>query len=356
MSKTASQLVREGFCDPIRLFVKQEPHSKKKLDEHRYRLISSVSIADQIIERMLFGPQNQLEIASWSTIPSKPGMGLSLRTQADLLWSDLKCKHSMTAACEADISGFDWSVQEWELWADLSCRVMLCVDMHDKLRNLMVNRFRCFMLSCFQLSDGSLYEQVQPGLMKSGSYCTSSSNSRIRCLMGKLIGAPWIIAMGDDSVEGYVPNAREKYEALGHTCKDYKPCEIDHTGKLLRVGFCSHELSQGKFWLTSWPKTLYKFLDSPNESYEELEREIGTAPVWPRVKRYLSQVGLVPDKILHEEAKLVANGEETEPAEDHSHGESSGENSYPFPTWSPQETPPWWGSVLPTGEAYLRSC
>nr|AEE36660.1 RNA dependent RNA polymerase [Velvet tobacco mottle virus] len=308
---SASDLVRASLVDPVRLFVKQEPHTKKKLNERRFRLISSVSIVDQIIERLLFGPQNRLEIALWHQIPSKPGMGLSARTQADLLWNELFAKSEIAPAAEADISGFDWSVQEWELWADLSMRISLCEDMHDGLRRLMVNRYRCFMLSCFQLSNGELYEQVEPGLMKSGSYCTSSSNSRIRCLMGYLIGAPWIIAMGDDSVEGYVRDAKSKYEELGHTCKEYELCDVDSDGALRSVNFCSHLISRNKFWLTSWPKTLYRFLDSPSENFHDLERELGSCPKWAKIKDYCCQVGLVPDKTYWEEDHPADYVEET---------------------------------------------
>ncbi|QEM20965.1 ORF2b [Physalis rugose mosaic virus] len=300
MRMTPAELVREGLCDPVRLFVKQEPHTEKKLHERRFRLISSVSLPDQLIERMLFGPQNELEIASWARIPSKPGMGLSESSQAQSIWRELSYHHLSCPAAEADISGFDWSVQEWELWADLSIRVDLCMDMHDGLRKLMVARFYCFMNSVFQLSNGELFEQKLPGLMKSGSYCTSSTNSRIRCLMGHIIGSPWIIAMGDDSVEGFVENATEKYHSLGHTCKEYSLCEIDRDGDLARVNFCSHEIKLNSFHLTSWPKTLYRFLSSPVESFDELQAELHSCPAWPRIVDYLRLVGRVPDKSTEE--------------------------------------------------------
>nr|QNR54650.1 ORF2b [Physalis rugose mosaic virus] len=300
MRMTPAELVREGLCDPVRLFVKQEPHTEKKLHERRFRLISSVSLPDQLIERMLFGPQNELEIASWARIPSKPGMGLSESSQAQSIWRELSYHHLSCPAAEADISGFDWSVQEWELWADLSMRVDLCMDMHDGLRKLMVARFYCFMNSVFQLSNGELFEQKLPGLMKSGSYCTSSTNSRIRCLMGYIIGSPWIIAMGDDSVEGFVENATEKYHSLGHTCKEYSLCEVDRDGDLARVNFCSHEIKLNSFHLTSWPKTLYRFLSSPVESFDELQAELHSCPAWPRIVDYLRLVGRVPDKFTEE--------------------------------------------------------
>jgi len=291
-----SQLVKEGLCDPVRLFVKQEPHTLKKLAERRYRLISSVSLPDQLIERMLFGPQNELEISSWDRIPSKPGMGLSLDSQAQSLWRDLCFKHLSHPAAEADISGFDWSVQDWELWADLSMRIDLCLDMHEGLKRLYIARFYCFMNSVFQFSNGELYEQKLPGLMKSGSYCTSSTNSRIRCLMGYLIGSPWIIAMGDDSVEGWLPDAKERYHVLGHTCKEYSACPVDRDGDLKVVNFCSHELSLNSYYLTSWARTLYRFLSDPRESVNELRMELESCPAWPKIEAYISQVRNVPDK------------------------------------------------------------
>lgn len=282
------ELVEIGYCDPVRLFVKQEPHTMRKIKEGRFRLISSVSLVDQLVERLIFGPQNQLEIQRWRNIPSKPGMGLSLYEQAESIWRELQTYHDMRPAAEADISGFDWSVQSWELWADLALRCNLG-DFGNKLRRAATSRFYCFMNSVFQLSDGTLIEQGNPGLMKSGSYCTSSTNSRIRCLMAELIEAPWCIAMGDDSVEGYVPHAKEKYLALGHSCKDYIPCEVDPEGALLRVNFCSHELSEGAFWLTSWPKTFFRFLCNPKPEIEDLEAELWGCPLWKKIERYVTR-------------------------------------------------------------------
>lgn len=311
---TPKELVELGYVDPVRLFVKQEPHTSKKLKEGRFRLISSVSLVDQLVERMIFGPQNQLEIQRWRNIPSKPGMGLSLYEQAQSIWSELVSNHDRCPAAEADISGFDWSVQDWELWADLYMRISLG-GFGERLRRAAASRFYCFMNSVFQLSDGTLIEQGAPGLMKSGSYCTSSTNSRIRCLMAEIIGAPWCVAMGDDSVEGFVPNAREKYSALGHDCKDYIPCETDHEGALIKVNFCSHELSEGKFWLTSWPKTLFRYLSAPKPEIEDLEAELWGCPHWKRIEKYV-QSGKLLDKLNGKEPKTLSFRDER--AEQHS--------------------------------------
>lgn len=289
-----SDLVRLGLCDPVRLFVKNEPHPANKVREGRFRLISSVSLVDQLVERLLFGPQNKAEIALWQSVPSKPGMGLSQKWQFEALWKDLQIKHASAPAAEADISGFDWSVQKWELEADVCMRIERG-NFPARMRKAALNRFKCFANAVFQLSNGELIEQGLPGLMKSGSYCTSSTNSRIRCLMAEIIQAPWCIAMGDDSVEGYVEGARELYGELGHTCKDYIPCAAE--GEILKeVNFCSHSIAADRCYLQSWAKTLFRYLEHPDD-FEELAVELQGCPQWPRIYKYLRRIGRVSDKI-----------------------------------------------------------
>lgn len=310
---TPRELVERGLCDPIRLFVKQEPHPRKKIETGRFRLIASVSLVDQLVERMVFGPQNKLEIANWETCPSKPGMGLATDQQIHSVWLDLKRRHNQHPAAEADISGFDWSVQDWELWADLAIRLDRG-SFPPLLRRAAVSRVYCLMNSVLQLSNGTLIEQGLPGLMKSGSYCTSSSNSRIRCLMAKLIGSPWCIAMGDDSVEGWVPDAKLRYDALGHACKEYIPCTTRSDGQLLDVNFCSHRLSDMGSELTSWPKSLFRFLSTPREDFSDLWLELHSSSSWNRITRYLRGIGRVSHKDAEERFAIAADspiGEET---------------------------------------------
>nr|QUS52504.1 polyprotein P2b [Cocksfoot mottle virus] len=285
------ELVKRGLCDPVRLFVKQEPHSRQKIEQGRFRLISSVSLVDQLVERMLFGPQNTTEIALWHSNPSKPGMGLSKASQVTLLWEDLARKHQTHPGAMADISGFDWSVQDWELWADVSMRIELG-SFPALMAKAAISRFYCLMNATFQLTNGELLTQELPGLMKSGSYCTSSSNSRIRCLMAELIGSPWCIAMGDDSVEGWVDDAPRKYSALGHLCKEYEACPVLPNGDLKEVSFCSHLISKGRAELETWPKCLFRYLSGPHD-VESLEMELSSSRRWGQIVRYLRRIGRV---------------------------------------------------------------
>nr|UHS71669.1 MAG: polyprotein P2ab [Sobemovirus sp.] len=306
---TPSELIQLGLCDPVRLFIKQEPHPLRKVRTGRLRLISSVSLIDQLVERVLFGFQNNLEISQWKQCPSKPGMGLTAKEQSDALWGELKFKSTLAPAAEADISGFDWSVQHWELEAEVEMRIRLG-NFGVLAAKAARNRFVCLSNSVFQLSDGTLIAQGLPGLMKSGSYCTSSSNSRIRCLMAKIIGSRWCIAMGDDSVEGWVDNAVEKYHALGHECKEYSACArefVDGVQTLKTVNFCSHELSEGSCHLTTWSKTLFRYFHSTAPCIRSLEMELAGSPQWPKIHRYLRRVGLAPDKDGKKEGQPAAS-------------------------------------------------
>jgi len=94
--------------------------------------------------------------------------------------------------------------------------------------------------------------------------------------------------MGDDSVEGYVPFAKKAYEKLGHTCKEYIPCDTGPNHELRSVNFCSHKITQHKHWLTSWSKTLFRFLHrEPDMGYEDMEMELAQSPEWGRIKSYV---------------------------------------------------------------------
>lgn len=113
--------------------------------------------------------------------------------------------------------------------------------------------------------------------------------------MAEIIQAPWCIAMGDDSVEGYVEGARELYGELGHTCKDYIPCAAE--GEILKeVNFCSHSIAADRCYLQSWAKTLFRYLEHPDD-FEELAVELQGCPQWPRIYKYLRRIGRVSDKI-----------------------------------------------------------
>jgi hypothetical protein len=218
------QLVRMGLCDPCKLFVKNEPHKKKKLLDGVQRLIFSVSLIDNAIARILHSNQNREEILNWKVIPPSPGLGLDdpglAAIHEAVTQMELRCGGLMSS----DVSGWDFSVQSWELEADLQRRVELNGSKGTDWERIASAHLYCMSRKVFVLSDGSMYQQLLPGLMPSGWYLTASSNSNIRAIDSYHVAIeagvkPAVKTMGDDSVEAAIPNPIEAYSKLGKVIK-----------------------------------------------------------------------------------------------------------------------------------------
>ncbi|APG75722.1 hypothetical protein 2 [Hubei sobemo-like virus 20] len=190
-------------ADPIRLFVKPEPHSLKKMHDKRYRLISSVSVVDQIIDHMIFGDLNDLLIKNWHVIPSKPGWSFLHGG-----WKMMPPKGKWVAI---DKSSWDWTVQLWLLEMVLEARLRLCRttgELRNRWFKYAYYRFEQLYLKCvFITSGGHLLRQLRPGALKSGCVNTIADNSLMQYLLHlrvvfQLGYSPGIImSMGDDTLQ-----------------------------------------------------------------------------------------------------------------------------------------------------------
>jgi hypothetical protein len=289
---TPVELIRAGLCDPVKVFVKDEPHNRKKLKEGRVRLISSVSLVDQIIERMLHGLQNEWEIENWTTCPSKPGMGLH-DDGMKVLSANIEEMLALSGRnmC-TDISGWDWSVPEWLLHDDMECRIKLAKAENDSLfAHLCRMNAMVVSRSCYVDPDGFAWTQQVYGIQNSGRYCTSSSNSRMRvlltyhCRMGSGLpalfkGKAGIISMGDDSDEVSMPEILEWFERYGFVVKAVKYNETVEGSE-----FCSQVFLNNGFAYPEAPaKTVFRFLSQPDttEALPEL---------WSQLSFYLRHLG-----------------------------------------------------------------
>jgi hypothetical protein len=286
-SMSPSELVKENVCSPIRLFIKDEPHKNTKRSSGKLRLISGVAVDDQVLDRMVFGLQNVAEIQRWDSIPSKPGLGLDdtgLRILARGFAQMLE-RGSLQAT---DVSGWDWSVQSWEMEDDCRVRQKLAgVEDGDMLHFLMRVRSYCAARKVFVLPDGTLVAQTRPGIQPSGWYCTSSTNSRMRVIARMAVIGPdhpeadLIQAMGDDAVEGALDgDLLLRYEELGHTVKGAKLFTT-----VAGVEFCSHEfLPNGLAYPVNATKTLFRFFSHPPTSdqyldwYAQLRNDLRNVP------------------------------------------------------------------------------
>lgn len=279
---SAEERVKQGFCDPVRLFVKDEPHNREKINTGRLRLIMSVSLVDQLVERVLNFRLNQSEIRHWREIPSKGGSSMSKFEDRVVIASWMKNRQM----AEADISGFDWSVKEWELKADAQLRIALSPGADERWQRALLQRVDCLSLSVFSLSDGRMIAQRTKGIQKSGSYNTTPSNSHIRVMLAYLAGAQEAIAVGDDGLEDFCSSAVTSYEALGHPLKMYERCYNAAT-------FCSMYIKiDGSGDPLTWDKTFFRFLDSKVKDLSRLYQlcyVLGNSSHWWRISSWLKE-------------------------------------------------------------------
>lgn len=290
---SAVDLVKGGYCDPIRVFIKNEPHGVEKVRQKRLRLISSISIVDQIIERILHTRQNQIEIDNWKNIPSKPGGSMNNDEDVKSFAREVFSQENLV---DIDISGFDWSVQGWELEFDIECRIRLAIDPSEQWINATRCRCICLSMGVFAFSDGVMVAQAEKALQKSGSYLTASGNSRIKVALGYYVGANFVVAYGDDAVESYVDGAPEIYADLGHRVKEYNRCQGD------QITFCSSIIRRDGSWEPgTWSKTLFRLLcqrEVPYELWVQFNYTLRHCPHLGRIREFLSaEGGVLGDKI-----------------------------------------------------------
>lgn len=238
-------------ADIVRLMIKGEFHPLRKKITGRWRLISMVSIIDQLIDRVLHNNLNKLEIASHRTIPSQPGIGFDdpeLRYLSNAVFgisdrSDLDIS-------SYDVAGWDWTIQPHEHNWEMNLRWRLCDFTGTQQAQSLVaaawyGRALAIAAPAFMLPGNRCRAPVfileNPGIQLSGLFNTSSSNSHIRVYAAFLAGAKWALANGDDCLEGYLDG--------------YDPAvAYDKQGRKLRPGgksrnkfeFCSHNYERGK--------------------------------------------------------------------------------------------------------------
>lgn len=265
-------MVKEGLCDAIRVFVKNEPHKRKKLLDGRQRLIWSVSLVDNTIARLLCSLQNITEILNWSTISSKPGMGLNdegctrLTQYVKEMLRDGTCDSS-------DLQGFDFSVKESDLLDDLERRLDLNGGRGTVWERVARNHYYCMSRKVVTLSDGTMYQQLDYGIMPSGWYNTSGTNTFVRTKDHAYIaikqdklhedGKPAVMAMGDDALERTLDNPEEEYRLLGKVLTDNTDVNLND------FEFCSTRFVNGKGRPVNVDKQLTNLLNSKPVDYSQ---------------------------------------------------------------------------------------
>lgn len=205
----------------------------------------------------------------------------------------VRAELDLSDLAEADVSGWDFSMQSFDFDEDLERRAALNGGKDTVWYAIAKSHFYCMQRKLFVLSSGETFEQQLPGIMPSGWYLTSSTNSYVRNLTSLQVAGvdpsrdPFAIAMGDDSVEPYIDpeRAREAYEALGKRCKFYR--KIERNGAF---EFCSTKFSPNQLGVpVNIDKLLFNLLslrvnnlEDMNFHYDEFEQNIRNLPLSDR--------------------------------------------------------------------------
>lgn len=273
---TAEELVMMGIRDPIKLFIKDEPHKASKVKAGTFRLISSVSLVDSLVERVLFSRQNKMEIDCHTKLPFKPGMGLHDEGLKEL-YSYFQKILADGRTCSSDISGWDWTVPGWLM--DMARDYRLSCGSTNGIWAHLVRQFYIGQKMCvFVDASGIMYAQRVPGIQKSGSYLTSSDNSHMRYMLAYLVereagpvtGQYRGCQMGDDALEHWTAGMEEVYKRYGFRIRGVEQMEK-------KISFCStifEETWKGR--PENWHRTLFRLLskDESDVDYPTFKEQI----------------------------------------------------------------------------------
>lgn len=283
-----------GLVDPVRVFVKDEPHDESKLKEGRVRLIMSVSIVDKLIQMYLRKFIHDIEIENWERIPSKPGISFNTNGVEIIYNQGRKLDIS------SDLSGYDWSYPEWMKTADVEFKIHMCNNPSEYWKHLMHASRIVLSDAIYQTSHGVLLRLQFRGNMNSGEYITGNCNSFTRVLAAALVGGFPAIAMGDDCLETATENAKEKYAKMGLRLKVYDP--IGSTFE-----FCSRIYTPDRSWLVRVGKVMMNAFHAETNTLmlfkqidAALQEDLSSHPLWPKILEAMREVGFYDREFLGE--------------------------------------------------------
>lgn len=208
----------ERVADPLKVFVKQEPHKRTKLQEGRIRLIMSVSLVDTIVDRILFRRIMYRATQNFS------------KTNIMIGWSPvsggyrlIQAKFAGVDTISIDKKSWDWTVKIWLLHAVKDLIVRLANDAPEWWLKAVDTRFHMlFEDPTFIFGDGVTSKQRMPGIMKSGCYLTILINSLAQLILHNMalvklqLPKQRFICIGDDTVQESFPEVESYISFLEH--------------------------------------------------------------------------------------------------------------------------------------------
>ena len=238
-------LLTQPDMDVINLFIKPEPHKQKKVDSKMWRLISGISVTDQLVAQMLLWDM----LVETSDCPgihgNLIGWGLFQFGGTSFLRSRVPREHLQSA----DKSSWDWTMQEWT--AEVFIEVLLWVNDHLTESQRTVLKNHCTAVLGQARFEAKGRKGYVPPSMKSGWKCTILGNCWMQQILHVLAGiragytdqqilSSMPLAMGDDTIQKKQP---ERYwKELARTGCILKEVNDHPVGEPFEfVGFNFHE-------------------------------------------------------------------------------------------------------------------
>nr|WRQ64952.1 RNA-dependent RNA polymerase [Sobelivirales sp.] len=239
----------EVVSDPVRIFIKWEPHTREKAAIDRWRLIWSISLVDQIIDALIWEESLQAEVNNYDKIPSKPGFSPAYGGY-DRLYRGVD--DGSRRISTKDMSFWDWTMHWAWYYVDCNVRLRLCTSPRDAWFEWLAEaRTRALCAGYVIFSDGVVFVMLGPGgIVRSGGKITISINSRgqvINRIIAELrlngffdVRNFSMACMGDDALERLGNLDKDAYTAvlrdLGFVVK-----YID-VGPIGELDFCSRRV------------------------------------------------------------------------------------------------------------------
>lgn len=222
-------LAGNPISDDVKVFVKQEPHKLKKIQDGTYRLISAVSLIDTFIDRILFAWIARAQLDTVGKTPCLVGWS-PVRGG----WRAIQNRFANSPVVCLDRSAWDWTVQSYlvDLW--ILFLENLPVNPPEWWVSMMKLRFKLLFEDVwFKFEDGTRVKQQTRGVMKSGCYLTIILNSLSQSLLhyvansrcGRPMAEKQPYSIGDDTVQEAFPWLEDyvkQLEILGVTVKGAK--------------------------------------------------------------------------------------------------------------------------------------
>lgn len=266
--------------------------------KHLPRIISQISVVDQLVERFFFQGYTDKELDFYPMLPTKKGIGFneehahaigeSVRLIAEALGVD---------PVVSDVSG--WERQLTQILTTLVARhIYMTADevTKDTATVTLMRALRWWsgslMTAPYVLDTGEIIDFKQARVQQSGDFLTTTCNGIARGICAVYVGSK-PTNNGDDTVEFPLLkgiNLKEAYNSIGLPVRDVET----QSGESFT--FCSHHFQRqvgGSWicWLSCWERMAYESSYSVNCDKADLAN-------------YLSEIRMMPDS-CPDKARLI---------------------------------------------------